>query len=151
MPMDTSLAPFKQVLRKLCLFKPLQSREPLPGRLCSIVLSRDKIPLKMPYLQLTPQIEVFLSVLELGRHKLLITYGFTIMTPSLCGWEAFKTPGALTHIRITWSLSPMAPQVPNITPGSPLCPRCCGHSSQRGAQQLGTKFMAEGIPLNQSH
>ena len=43
-------------------------------------------------------------------------------------------PGALTHTRITWALSPMAPQVPGVTPGSPLCPWCCGHSSWRGAQ-----------------
>ena len=41
---------------------------------------------------------------------------------------------ALTHIRITWALSPMAPQVPGVTLGSPLCPWCCGHSSWRGAR-----------------
>jgi hypothetical protein len=34
-------------------------------------------------------------------------------------------PGALTHTRITWFLSPMAPQVPGVTPGSPLRP-CVG-------------------------
>ena len=34
------------------------------------------------------------------------------MTPRLCGWEAFPTPEALTHTRITWALSPPAPQVP---------------------------------------
>ena len=28
-------------------------------------------------------------------------------------------PGALTHARITWSLSPMVPQVPGVTPGPP--------------------------------
>ena len=28
----------------------------------------------------------------------------------------------------------MAPQVPGVTPGSPLCPWCCGHSSRRGAR-----------------
>jgi hypothetical protein len=44
------------------------------------------------------------------------------MTPSLCGWEAFPTPGALTHTWITWAFSPPAPQVPGITPGSP-----CAH------------------------
>src|ERR1700684_2028321 len=49
------------------------------------------------------------------------------MTPSLRGWEAFPTPGALTHTRITWALSPPAPQVPGVTPGSPLCPWCFGH------------------------
>ena len=55
---------------------------------------------------------MFFSYLELGRHKLLITYGFTIMTLSPCGWEVFQTPGALIQPRITWSLSPMVPQVP---------------------------------------
>ena len=44
------------------------------------------------------------------------------MTPSLRGWEAFPTPGALTHTRITWALSPPVPQVPCVTPGSP-----CAH------------------------
>ena len=57
------------------------------------------------------------------------------MTPSLYGWEAFSKPRALTHTRITWALSPMAPQVPSVTPGSPLCPWYCGHSSWRGVQQ----------------
>ena len=136
MLMVTSLAPFGQVLRKLCMFKPLQPKShsrPLLSR----VMSRDNVPLKVPYLLvLTPPIEVFLSVLELGRHKLLIAYGFFLMTPSLRGWEAFYTPGALTHIRITWSLSPMAPQSPGVTSRSPLYPRCCGNSSWRGAQQM---------------
>jgi hypothetical protein len=45
-------------------------------------------------------------------------------------------PGALTRIRIIWSLSPMEPQVPGVTPESPLCQWCCGHSSWNGARQL---------------
>jgi hypothetical protein len=36
-------------------------------------------------------------------------------------------PGVLTHTRITWAFSPPAPQVPGVTPGSPLCPWCFGH------------------------
>ena len=48
-------------------------------------------------------------------------------------------PGALTHTRITWALSPMAPQVPGVTPESPLCPWCFGHSSWRGARQMAPK------------
>ena len=56
------------------------------------------------------------------------------MTPSSYGWEAFPCPGTLTHIRITWALLPMAPQVLGVTPGSLLCPWCCGHTSRRGAQ-----------------
>jgi hypothetical protein len=68
-----------------------------------------------------------LSILEWARHELRIAHGLTLMTPSLRGWEAFPTPGALTHTRITWALSPPAPQVPGVTPGSPLCPWCFGH------------------------
>ena len=44
-------------------------------------------------------------------------------------------PGTLTHTRITWALSPTAPQIPGVTAGSPLCPWCFGHSIWRGAQQ----------------
>ena len=66
-----------------------------------------------------PPIEVLLSILVSARHKLHIVDGLTLVTPNLCGWEAFPTPGALTHIRITWALSPMAAQIPGITPGSP--------------------------------
>ena len=43
---------------------------------------------------------------------------------------------ALTHTRITWVLSPMGPQVPGVTLGSPLCPWCCGHFSRRGARYV---------------
>jgi hypothetical protein len=125
--MDTSLAPFRQVLRKLCLFKPLHSWEPLPGHWCSRVMSRDSTPLKMPY-------EVFLSILESSRHELCIVHGFTFITLSLRGWEAFRTPGALTHTSITWAFSPPAPQVPGVNPGSPLCPWCFVHSLWRGAR-----------------
>jgi hypothetical protein len=70
---------------------------------------------------------VFLSILESSRHELRIAHGLSLMTPSLRGWEAFPTPGALTHTRITWAFSPPAPQVPGVTPGSPLCPWCFGH------------------------
>jgi hypothetical protein len=72
-----------------------------------------------------------LSILESSRHELRIAHGLTLMTPSLRGWEAFPTPGALTHTRITWAFSPSAPQVP----GSPLCPWCFGHPFWRGARQ----------------
>jgi hypothetical protein len=60
-----------------------------------------------------------LSILESERNKLLILQGFTLVTPNFRGWKAFSTPGALTHIRITWALLPMATQVPGVTPGSP--------------------------------
>lgn len=39
-----------------------------------------------------------------------------------------------THTRITEALSPMAPQVPMVNLGSPLCPWCFMHSSWRGAR-----------------
>ena len=42
------------------------------------------------------------------------------MSASLRGWEAFSTAGALTHFRITWALSPMAPQLSGVTLGSPF-------------------------------
>ena len=63
--------------------------------------------------------EVLLSIQEFGRHKLLIAHGLTFMTPSLRGWEAFSTPEALIHIKITWALSPMVPQVLGGTWGPP--------------------------------
>jgi hypothetical protein len=40
----------RQVLRKLCLFKPWQSRAPFPGQLCAKALSKYNVPLKVPYL-----------------------------------------------------------------------------------------------------
>jgi hypothetical protein len=76
-----------------------------------------------------------LSTLELARHKLRIAHDLTLVTPNLHGWEASPLPGALTHTRITWALSSPAPQVPGVTPGSPVCPWCSGHSSWRSARQ----------------
>jgi len=61
----------------------------------------------------------FLSILKSLHHELRIAHGLTLMTPSPRGWEAFPTPGALTHTRITWAFSPSVPQVPGVTPGSP--------------------------------
>ena len=68
-----------------------------------------------------------MSALESSRQELRIAYGLILMTPSPRGWEAFQTPRALTHIRITWAFSPSAPQVLCVTPGSPLCPWFFGH------------------------
>ena len=114
------------------MFKPWQSREPIQGHCCT-----GHCPRTMPHsnchiTQLTPPIEVFLSILESACHKLCIAHGLTLVTPSLCGWEAFPMPKARTHTRITWALSTTAPQVMGVTLG---CPRCFGHSSWRGAQQ----------------
>ena len=56
------------------------------------------------------------------------------MTNTSCGGEAFPTPEALTHTRITWAFLPLAPQVSGVTSGSPLCPWCFGHYLWRGAR-----------------
>ena len=61
-----------------------------------------------------------MSILEFSSHELRIAHGLTLMTPSLRGWEVFPTPGALTHIRITWAISPTALHVPGVILG-PLC------------------------------
>ena len=89
---------------------------------------------------LTPMIEMFLSILESTCHKLLIAHGLSLVTPSLCQWEAFLTLKALTHTRITHALSPTSSQVPGVTPGSPLYPWCFKHSSWRGVQQCVIPF-----------
>jgi hypothetical protein len=94
MPIHTFLGPFGQVLRKLCLFEPSQSREPLPRHCCSRALSRDNAPLKLGYISLlTPPNEVFLSILEFSRHELCIAHGFTLTILSPLRWEAFPTVG----------------------------------------------------------
>jgi hypothetical protein len=134
--MHTSLAPFGQVLSKLCLFKPFS-----PGSHSQATAVPGRCPGTTPHSNwhissLTPPNEVILSILESSRDELRTAHGLTLMTPSPHGWEAFPTPGALTHTRITWAFSPLVPQVPGITPGSPLCPRCFGQPFRRGAQHL---------------
>jgi hypothetical protein len=62
------------------------------------------------------------------------SYGLTLMTPSSRRWEAFPTPGALTHTRITWAFAPLVQQVSGVTPGSLLYAWYFGHSLRRGAQ-----------------
>ena len=113
--MDTSLTSFRKILRKLWLLKPWQSREPLLGHCCPRALPHSICHISY----LTPPIEVFLSILESACHKLHIAYGFILLIPSLHGWEAFPTLEALTYTRIIWALSPIAPQIPGVIPGSP--------------------------------
>ena len=55
-------------------------------------------------------------------------------------------PEALTYTRITWALSPTAPQVHGVTPGSSLCPWCFMHSSWRGARHLACKGVIGVLP-----
>ena len=82
-------------------------------------------------------VEVILSILESPCQELHIAHGLTLVHPSLSVWKAFPTPSGLAHTRITWALSPTAPQVSGVTPGSPLCPWCFWHSSWRCARHLG--------------
>ena len=86
-----------------------------------------RCPEIMPYSnchisKLTPPIKVFLRILESSRHELCKAHGLTLMTHSLCGWEAFPTPRALTHTRITWALSPIGVTSPGCHSGVPLVP-----------------------------
>jgi hypothetical protein len=92
---------------------------------------------------------VFLSILESSRHELRIVHGLSPITPSPRGWEAFPTPGTLTHTRITWVFSPSAPQVPGVTPGSPLCLWCFGHPFWRGGRQLVSEL--PGLEVEKRH
>lgn len=89
--METSLVAFGRTLRKLCNY-------------CIRALFRNNTPLKL----ILP-IEMFLSILEFSRHKLRIAHGLTLVSPSLCGWETFPMPRALTHTRITWAPSLTVP------------------------------------------
>jgi hypothetical protein len=102
MPIDTSLASFGQVSKKLCLFKPSQPWEPLPGHCCSRALSRDNVPLKVSYLLAHRGL---LSILEPGRHKLFKAYGFTLMTPNPRGWEAFQFANLSRQVQISSKLT----------------------------------------------
>ena len=99
--MDTSLAPFRQVLRSYAC-----SNLRTPGSYSQATSVPRRCLGTAPHSNchisyLTPPIEVFLSILEYARHELRIAHGLTLMTPSPRGWEVFPTPGALTHTRIT--------------------------------------------------
>jgi hypothetical protein len=128
MPMDPSLAPFMQVID-------VQSSA-FMGATPRSLLSRGVVPRQWPtQFAISPSSHLRLRYLEhfiLDAIKLLKARRLTLMTPNLSGWERFPTLGPLTHIRI----SPMMPQVPGVTLGSPLCPWFCGHFSWRGAWQL---------------
>jgi hypothetical protein len=108
MLMDTSFSPFRQVLRKLCMFKPSLSQEPLLAHCCwrHYLGTTSHSYCHISYLP--PLIEVFMSILEFAHHKLRITHGLTIVTASLCGWEAFPTLGPSRH---WWHKSPVSIRV----------------------------------------
>ena len=93
-----------------------------PGAIPKPLLYHSAIPEQRPISQLTPLIEMFLSILESTCHRQRKVYGLTLVTPSLCGWQAFPTPGTLTRMRIIWALSSTVPQVSGVNPGSPFLP-----------------------------
>ena len=122
MPMGPSLDPFGQILRKLWLFKIWLSWAPLLGHHCPRALSLGSAPVKLPYLLAHISSWRVLEYSKSKYYKLLITHGLTLVTNGLCEWETFSTSGTLTHIRITWALSSMVPQVPDVILGSPFVP-----------------------------
>lgn len=70
---------------------------------------------------LTPPIGVFLGFLESGRLKLLMAFDLPFVAPSFLGRGVFSTPRVFSTLGPLKSPSPKAPQVPRVTPGSPLC------------------------------
>ena len=73
-----------------------------------------------------------MSILESGRHKPFVVNNLTLVTPSYHGREAFSTPGALTHTKITWALSPWRHKSRASLQG-PLCAHgvACTHGKVR--------------------
>lgn len=61
-------------------------------------------------------IMMFLIIIDIERHEVHIAFGLTLMILIFHIHEVFPTPEALTHTRITWTLSSMAQ--PGITHGS---------------------------------
>ena len=89
---DTLHSPLRQVLRKLCMIKPPQSREPLQATAVPRCCSETRPHSNYHIFELTPLIKVFLSILKSSHHGLCIAHGLALMTPSLRGWEAFQCP-----------------------------------------------------------
>jgi len=117
MPMESSLAPLGKYLGS-CVCSSLGSLGShfqaivVPWR-CHRIAADSNYRISC----LTYLIEVFLSILKSARHMLRIVDGRIHVTSSLDRWEAFPTHGALSHNRITWALSPMAPQVAVVIVG----------------------------------
>ena len=65
------------------------------------VLFQGNAPSNCHIFKLTPLIDVFMSIVEFGRHKQFIFYVSTLMNSSLHGWEALSMPRAFTHSRNT--------------------------------------------------
>ena len=90
--MDILFDPFIPILRKLCLFKPPQSQEPLAGHCCFRALSRMAPHSNCHISLLTPLIEVFLSILESSHYELRTSYGLTLMSPNPVGGRRSQRP-----------------------------------------------------------
>ena len=90
---------------------------------------------------------MFLSILELAHYGPHIAHGLTLVTPSFYEWEAFPKPGALTHTRITWALSPTASKVPGVTPASLSAHGLSGtaHGEMRDTNFLGNVVILEQL------
>ena len=106
----------------------------IPGAIPRSLLSPCSAPLKLPYLLA----HLWLRCSWRSWNLNAISYPMLMALPSWLlvsvGGRRSPMSGALTYTRITWALSPMASQVPGVTPGSPLCQWCFGHSSWRGAR-----------------
>ena len=97
-----------------------------------IVTFLSLISLVLPYMQTT--IEVNPHPRAMCQYVVLLLLLLLLMPLVDLLLHGYVTllKKALTHTRITWALSPTAPQVPGVTLG---CPQCFGHSSWRGARQ----------------
>jgi hypothetical protein len=70
------------------------------------------------------------------RHHSMVV--FPPLWPEMGLW--YFSLNTNNHTRIIWALLPMMPQVMGVTPRSPLCPWCFGHSLWRGARQRFSNF-----------
>jgi hypothetical protein len=109
----------------------------------SRVLSRDNVPLKVPYLLAhTSELMALPSwpyphdSYGLMTHMALPSW---LVVPM--GGRCFKCPRPSPTLGSLGPISPMAPQVPGVTPGSPLRPWCWGHSLWRGARHASSLWV----------
>lgn len=87
MLMDSSNIQFELVFRKICLSQALR----FLGAPSWLVLSLANVPFECHNSFSTPPIEVFLSILQSGCHKLPISYNSNLVLSNLYGWKAFLT------------------------------------------------------------
>jgi hypothetical protein len=92
--MDTLFAPFRQVLTKLCLLTPPQTRKPFPGQCCLGRVGRHH----STQILISHPNGLFFSILEFIRHDLRTTHGFTLVTPSLRGGRHLQRAGPSTTL-----------------------------------------------------